>query len=354
MSRRWLPILLAFLSCFSSMACIGAETIDLQGAGATFPAPVYKRWFQEFYHQHEDIRVNYQAIGSGAGIRQFSEDLVTFGASDAAMSDKDISQAVAKNPKREGVLMLPMTAGSLAICYHLPDDVPSLKLSRQVYLDIFLNKIKVWNDPAIASLNPGVALPKLDITVVRRADGSGTTYAFTNHLSAISKDWKDHVGVGKSVSWPKSIGGKGNAGVAALIQQTPGSIGYLEYGYAELTKLPGDRTLPMAQLQNKAGNFVLPTPESGKSALDGADLPANMRLFIPDPGGAQDYPIVTYTWLLCWKNYTTEPAQADALKRVIRYAMTPRAQEIAAELGYIPLPPKVIAQVLAAVEQIKP
>jgi phosphate transport system substrate-binding protein len=345
-AKRLGLMLLAAVSCCSSISCSN-RGIDLYGAGATFPAPLYKRWFLEYYKQHPDVRVNYQAIGSGAGIRQFSANLVTFGASDAAMSDREIAKAMEENPKRKGILLLPMTAGSIAICYNLPGNISDLKLSRKVYADIFLGKITSWDDPAIAQLNPGLDLPELEIAVVRRADGSGTTFAFTNHLSAISPEWKEKVGVGKAVTWPVGIGGNGNAGVAAWIQQTPGAIGYLEYGYAELTHLS------MASLENKAGHYISPTLETGQAALAGVEMPENMRAFIPDPPGANAYPLVTYTWLLVFEDYSDRPAQAAALRDVIRYCLTD-GQKLSAELGYIPLPSGVVQRVLKAVDEIHP
>ena len=344
--RGSIYLLLALASCIG-LGCNGSDAVDVQGAGATFPAPLYKRWFLQYYQAHPEVRVNYQAIGSGAGIRQFSADLVDFGASDAAMSDKEIAQAIEQNPRRGGVLMLPMTAGSVAVCYNVPGGPSNLKLARQVYVDIFLGKITSWDDPAIAGLNPGVSLPAQPITVVRRADGSGTTFAFTNHLSAISSEWKSKVGVGKSVLWPVGIGGKGNAGVAALIDQTPGAIGYLEFGYADLVDLP------MARLQNKAGEYIAPDLESGQAALKGVKMPANLRVWIPDPPGADAYPIVTYTWMLCFKDYSDKPKQAAALKEVLRYGLT-EGQKCSVELGYIPLPPDVVEQVLEAVKTIRP
>jgi phosphate transport system substrate-binding protein len=342
----WKP--LAIMACCCALpSCDALDSVDIQGAGATFPAPLYKRWFLEYYHRHPDIRVNYQAIGSGAGIRQFTADLVEFGASDAAMSDKEIEEAEKKNPKREPVLLLPMTAGSVAICYNVPGAPRDLKLSRRVYLDIFLGKITDWNDTAIAALNPEAQLPDLPITVVRRSDGSGTTFAFTNHLSTASKEWKDKVGVGKSVTWPVGIGGKGNAGVAAWIDQTPGAIGYLEYGYADLVGLA------MARLENKAGRYVAPSLESGLAALTGVEIPANLRVWIPDPPGADAYPIVTYTWILCYTNYDDKPERAAALKQVLDFCLT-EGQQWSAELGYLPLPAEVAERARKAVERIKP
>lgn len=347
--RHWFTYLLIALASCGSIGC-NDDTVDIQGAGATFPAPLYKRWFLEYYHHHPEVRVNYQAVGSGAGIRQFSSALVDFGASDAAMSKAEIEKAVAENPQREGVLMLPVTAGIIVLCYNVPglEHAPALKLSHHVYVDIFLAKITNWNDPAIAAINPGAQLPDLPITVVRRADGSGTTYAFTNHLSAVSAEWKKKVGVGKSVLWPSSIGGKGNAGVAALIEQTPGAIGYLEYGYAELLHMP------MALLENKAGHYVEPSLQAGQAGLAGAKMPADMHAEAPNPDGPNAYPIVTYTWLLCWKTYGSDHVhRTAALKDVLRYCLT-EGQKLSAELGYIPLPPEVAMTVLKAVDSIKP
>jgi phosphate transport system substrate-binding protein len=325
--------------------CGSDAVVDIQGSGATFPAPLYKRWFLEFYRAHPDVQISYQAIGSGAGIRQYSEGLTFFGASDAAMNDKELAEA----EKKLGVAvqLLPMTAGSVVLSYNVPGVASPLRLSRATYVGIFLGTITQWNDPAIAKTNPGVRLPDEPITVIRRAEGSGTTFAFTNHLGAISPQWKAGPGVSKSSdNWPTGIGARGNAGVTALIEQTPGAIGYLEYGYAELAQLP------MAVLENRQGNYVAPGPESGKAGLAGATIPDNLRVFIPDPEGKDAYPIVTYTWMLCRQKYA-QARTAHALKAMLRYALTD-GQHIAAELGYIPLPENVAARVLAAVEQIEP
>jgi phosphate transport system substrate-binding protein len=316
----------------------------LQGAGATFPAPLYKRWFLEYYKRHPDVRVNYQGIGSGAGIRLFTNELVEFGASDAAMSDKEIEKV------KRGVQLLPMTAGSIAICFNIPGGPTDLSFSPGTYANIFLGNITSWDDPAIAADNPGVSLPAVPITVVRRAEGSGTTYAFSNHLAAVSDEWKKERGVDKSIKWPKGmIGARGNSGVAALIQQTPGAIGYLEFGYAELSHLP------TAALKNKAGKFIKPTVESGQSALASAKFPEKgppLRIWIPNPDGENSYPIVTYTWLLCYERYN-DPAVAAELKNVIRFCLTD-GQEYSADLGYIPMPENVVSRVLEAVERITP
>jgi len=312
--------------------------VTLQGTGATFPAPLYQRWFKEYNQIHPNVQINYQALGSGAGIKQFQSGLVDFGASDAAMTDAQI--AAVKN----GVVLLPMTAGNIVLTYNLPPELSELKLSRDAYVGIFLGKIIQWNDPMIAKANPGAKLPATKITVVTRSDGSGTTFVFTSHLSAISTEWQKGPGAGTSISFPVGVAGKGNPGVTALIKQTPGAIGYVEYGYAKQT------AMPMAALENKSGEFIKPDLESGQKALAGVELPANMRAWITDPAEKEAYPIVTYTWLLCYKKYQ-DPQTAETLKSVIRYGLS-QGQTFSADLGYIPLPAKTIAEVTKALGQI--
>jgi len=314
-----------------------AADVTLQGTGATFPAPLYQRWFTEYNKLHPEVQINYQALGSGAGVKQFQEGLVNFGASDAAMTDEEIAAV------KDGVVMLPMTAGSVVLAYNLPG-VTELKLSRDAYVGIFLGKITSWNDPKIAETNPGLKLPDTKITPITRSDGSGTTFVFTQHLSAISDAWKSGPGTGKSVNFPVGVGGKGNPGVTALIKQTPGAIGYVEYGYAKQTQMP------MAILQNKAGKFVKADGESEKAALSSVELPADLRAWITDPTEPNAYPIVTYTWLLAYKKYA-DPKIRDALKGVIQYGLT-EGQKFSAELGYIALPPNVVTAVSKAAEQI--
>jgi len=311
--------------------------MTLQGTGATFPAPLYQRWFNEYNKMHPDVEINYQALGSGAGVKQFQQGLVDFGASDAAMTDAEM--AAVKN----GVVLLPMTAGSIVLTYNIPG-VTELKLSRAAYAGIFLGKITQWNDPAIAKSNPGVTLPDTKITVVSRSDGSGTTFVFTSHLSAISPDWQKGPGAGKAISFPVGVAGKGNPGVTALIKQTPGAVGYVEYGYAKQTGMP------MATLENKSGAFIKPDLSSGQKALAGVQLPANLRAWITDPAQADAYPIVTYTWLLCYKKYP-DPKTAETLKSVILYGLS-QGQTFSAELGYIPLPADTVNQVTKALAQI--
>jgi phosphate transport system substrate-binding protein len=310
-------------------AAIGSEgAITLQGTGATFPAPLYQKWFTEYNKAHPEVQINYQALGSGAGIKQFQQNLVDFGASDAAMTDAEMAAV------KDGVVLLPMTAGTIVLAYNLPDGPSELRLSREAYVGIFLGKITQWDDPAIAKSNLGVKLPSTKITVVVRSDGSGTTFVFTSHLSAISDAWKSGPGAGKSVNFPAAVAGKGNSGVTALIKETPGAIGYVEYGYAVQTKMP------MASLENKSGTYVKPDLATGQGALASVQLPANLRAWITDPTGAQAYPIVTYTWLLCYKKYK-DPQKLAALKSVIEYGLT-QGQTFSVDLGYIPLPPNVV------------
>lgn len=313
--------------------------VALTGAGASFPAPLYLTWFQNLSQKYSNLQINYQSVGSGAGVEQFTKGTVDFSASDVAMKDEEI----AKVPADKGVILLPMTAGSIVLAYNVPD-VPELKLSRAVYTDILLGKIKTWNDAAIAKANPGAKLPNTPITVVYRSDGSGTTGVFTKHLSAISPEWKTKVGDGKSVKWPVGIGAKGNEGVTSQIGQTAGSIGYVEYGYAKENKLA------FATLENKAGTFVKPDDTSGAKTLESVTLPADLRAFITDPEGGDSYPIVTYTWILAYKKYS-DPAKAKAVEAMIEYGLT-EGQKVATQLGYIPLPANVVQKVAAAADPI--
>jgi phosphate transport system substrate-binding protein len=331
-------ILFGWIGMAAPIGYADDEKVTLQGTGATFPAPLYQRWFSEYNKLHPTVQINYQALGSGAGVKQFQDGLVNFGASDAAMTDEEI--AAVKN----GVVLLPLTAGSIVLSYNLPGGPTDLKLSREAYVGIFLGKITQWNDPAIAKANPDAKLPDTKITVVTRSDGSGTTFVLTTHLNAISEDWKKGPGAGKSVNFPVGVAGKGNPGVTALVKQTPGAIGYVEYGYAVQTNMP------MAVLENKSGKYVKADLETAKQALSAVELPANLRAWLPDPGGAQAYPIVTYTWLLCYKKYD-DPKVSKTLKSVIEFGLT-QGQSYSAELGYVPLPPNVVTTVQKALAEI--
>ena len=283
--------------------------------------------------------MNYQSVGSGAGIKQFSDGITDFGASDVAMSDAEITKV------NGNVLMLPATAGTIVFAYNVTGVPTGLKLTREAYVGILLGTVKSWNDPQIAKNNPGFKLPNLPITVAVRSDGSGTTGVFTAHLANISPDFAGKVGSGKSVTWPVGVAAKGNEGVTAVIKQTPGAIGYVEFGYAENNKLS------MAALQNKAGNFITPTIESGAATLASVIFPENLRAFITDPEGANDYPIASFTWLLVKKTYT-DAAKAAAVKAFVAYGLT-TGQAVAPELGYITLPESVVTKVQAALATVK-
>ena len=316
--------------------------VSLTGAGATFPAPLYQNWFQALNKKYPNLQINYNPNGSGAGVENFTKGLVDFGASDVAMTDEEIQKV------QRGVVLLPMTAGGIVLAYNLPG-VQQLKLPRDVYSNIFLGNIKSWNDPKITAANPGVNLPNTPITVVHRSDGSGTTGGFTQHLSAISPDWKTKIGSGKTVNWPQGeVGAKGNDGVTAQVKQIQGAIGYVEYTYAKQNKLT------VAALQNKAGQFVAPSEESVSKALESATLPENLRAFITDPEGATSYPISTYTWILAYKQYPDkDKAKAKAIEAMIEYGLT-EGQKIAPTLGYAPLPQSVVQKVATAAQQISP
>lgn len=341
-----IAILLSVASCATDNQKI--KHISLVGAGASFPAPLYERWLADYNQQHPDVQINYQAIGSSAGVQQLIEGTVDFAASDVGITNEQAGKI------KRGVIALPLTAGSIVLAYNLKPVAqqspqvkvpPVLRLPRQVYVDIFLGKIKNWNHPKIAAANPGVSLPDLPIQVVHRTDGSGTTSVFTQHLSAISPEWKSKIGAGKSIAWQVGVGGKGNEGVTALIQQIPGAIGYVEYIYAKQNKLP------VAALENKSGNYITPTRESVAQTLEAVKLPGdNLIAFITDPTGAESYPIVTYSWLLTYHQYPNQ-VKAQALKNFIDWAVID-GQKSSLELGYIPLSKKVVLQVQSAVKKI--
>lgn len=318
-----------------------AEDIRLVGSGASFPFPLYSAWFKDFSKKSAGITVDYQAKGSGAGIQDFVNKTVDFAASDAAMSDEEI----AKVPG--GVVLLPMTGGEIVLAYNLPGAPKGLKLPRDVYPDIFGGAITRWNDPRLVAANPDLKLPDLPITVVRRSDSSGTTFVFTKHLSAISASFKEKFGSGTTVQWPttdKFVAAPKNDGVTATIKQTPGAIGYIEYGYAKLTKAE------TALLQNKAGNYIAGGDETGVAALAAAQLAPDLRGWVEDPAGAEAYPIVTFTWMLFYKDQ--DDNKAAILRELVKYCATD-GQKIATSIGYIPLPQNVVDKVLAAAQQIQ-
>jgi phosphate transport system substrate-binding protein len=328
------------------MACNSAPTpnaagasgdvVKLQGAGASFPAPLYTRWFKAFSGAHPTVQVDYQSVGSGSGVKSVIDRTVDFGASDAAMTDEEIGRV------QGGVQLIPMTAGSIVIAYNLPD-VKDLKLSRKAYSGIFLGKITRWNDAEITKANPGVKLPDKPVNVVVRADSSGTSFVFTKHLSAISPEFEKAVGVNKMPNWPAGTKSKGNEGVTASVMTTPGAIGYIEYGYAK------SQSVPFAQLENKAGKYVAASTVSGQAALASADLPESLIVWNADPAGDEAYPLVTYTWQIFFKKY--EAKKLAAVQDLIKYQLGDGQRESEA-LGYIPLPQNVVAKGLAAAANI--
>ena len=316
--------------------------VQLTGAGATFPAPLYQNWFVMLSRKVPNVQVNYQGTGSGAGVEQFIKGTLDFAGSDVAMKDEEIAKV-----SKGGVLMLPVTAGEIVLAYNAPG-IAKLRLSQPTYVDIFLGKITNWSDPKIAKDNPGVKFPDLPITVVHRSDGSGTTSVFTQNLSEMSSEWKSKVGSGKSVQWPsgKFVGSKGNDGITATLKRTPGAIGYVEYGFAK------NNQVSMATLGNKAGKFIEPTEKNGSATLAKVKLPANLRAFILNSADPSSYPFVTFTWLLVHKSYDT-PGKAIAIKAMVDYAIND-GQAQSAPLGYIPIPKNVRQEIAAAANTITP
>lgn len=318
-----------------------ADDLRLIGSGASFPFPIYAAWLKDFSKKIQGATVDYQAKGSGAGIQDFINHTVDFAGSDVAMKDADIAKVEA------GVVLLPMTAGEIVLAYNLPG-VKELKLSRAAYVGIFRGQVLSWNDAAIKAANPGVALPDLPITVVTRSDSSGTTGVFTQHLSAVSAEFKSEIGTGTTVPWPKTakfVAAPKNDGVTATVKQTPGAVGYIEYGYAKLTKAD------TALLENKAGKYMAPTPESGAAALASAKFNGDdLRVWVDDPDAAEAYPIATFTWMLFYKKQ--DPKKAEVLRQLVEYGIT-EGQKVADSLGYIPLPESVVAKVRAVSAQIQ-
>jgi phosphate transport system substrate-binding protein len=316
---------------------------DLTGAGATFPYPLYSKWFNE-YATKTGVKINYQPIGSGGGIRQLSEQTVDFGGTDAPMSDAELAKA-----KGGAVLHIPTALGAVVVTYNLPDVTPLLKLTGDVVADIYLGKITKWNDARIAALNPGVKLPGTDILVVHRSDGSGTSYVFTDYLASVSPAWAAKPGKGKEVQWPTGLGAKGNDGVAGQVKQTPGAIGYVELAYANQNKLA------TAQIKNANGEFVAPAIASVTAAAAGAasKLPANTdyRVSIVNAAGAGVYPISSFTWIIAYEKQK-DPAKGKKLVDFLKWALTD-GQAMEAPLDYAPLPESMRAALVTRVDGIK-
>jgi phosphate transport system substrate-binding protein len=319
---------LVALAAALSLAAPAATQVKLNGAGATFPNILYQDWMLTYNKAHPEVQLNYQSIGSGGGIRQFSEGTVDFGGTDAPMSDSAIA-AIQGN-----VLHIPTVLGAVVVTYNLAGVTQPLSFTPDVLADIFLGKVTKWSDARIAAINSGVKLPSQDIVVAHRSDGSGTSYVFTDYLSKVSADWKDKVGKGTSVNWPVGLGGKGNEGVAATVSQTPGAIGYVELAYANTNKLP------VAHLRNKAGVFVTPTLAATTNALAGAmatmSPTTDFRVSLTDPDGKEAYPIATMTYLLLHKTYS-DAVKARELVKFVWWGET-EGQARAEPLGYAPLP----------------
>jgi phosphate transport system substrate-binding protein len=309
--------------------------MKLNGAGATFPNVIYSKWF-DVYHGKTGIEFNYQSIGSGGGIKQIIEGTVDFGASDAPMSDEQLAQA--KEKQGTNIVHIPTVLGAVVVTYNLPAAGTDLKLNPDVLGGIFLGTITKWNDPKIAAINAGKTLPDQAIIVAHRSDGSGTTNIFTDYLTKVSKEWSDKVGKGTSVNWPAGLGGKGNEGVAGLVKQSDGSIGYVELAYAV------KNNLPYARLQNQTGKFIEPTLDAVTEAAAGAskNMPEDFRVSITNAPGEGAYPISGFTWLLIYQS-SKDPKKGSAIKDFLGWAMK-EGQSYAKDLYYAPLPKQVSAQ----------
>jgi phosphate transport system substrate-binding protein len=329
--------ILALLALAAVTVTAASAQMLINGAGATFPQPIYTKWFDAYAKVDPSVRFNYQGIGSGGGQKQILSETVDFGASDGPMSDENLAKA------SRPLWHIPTVAGAVVVSYNLPGG-PTLKLDGETVAGIFLGAITRWNDPAIARQNAGVTLPASDIIVVHRSDGSGTSYIFTDYLSSVSREWKDKIGTNTSVNWPVGLGGKGNAGVAGQLKQSPGSIGYVELAYAKQNKLP------YASLKNAAGNYIAPTIESVVEALASATIPDDFRFSMVNAPGEKSYPVAGATWLLVYGEQKNA-AKGAKLVEFLKWAFT-EGEKMAATLDYAPLPDSVQRRVLARVNAI--
>ena len=334
---------LAFIAIGATALVAGASAQNMQinGAGATFPAPIYTKWFSEYNKLHPNIQINYQPIGSGAGVRQLTARTVFFGASDQPMTNEQQQAAPAK------IFHFPTVLGAVVPVYNLPGVNTELKFTGPMLADIYMGKVTKWNDPAIAKANPGVKLPATDITVVHRSDASGTSYIFTDFLAKLSPEWKQKVGVNGNVNWPTGVGGKGSEGVTGVVTQTPGSISYVELVYALQNKIA------YGSVQNMAGEFTKGNLQTVTAAAAAAasQMPADFRVSITNAPGKGVYPISSFTWILLYEN-PQDKAQSKAMVDFMKWAYTD-GQKYAAELGYAPLPESVVKLVTAQLAKIK-
>jgi len=319
------------------------KVVLINGAGATFPYPLYSKWFYEYAKIDKTVNFNYQSIGSGGGIRQIFAQTVDFGASDAFLTEEQLKQAPAK------ILHIPTTAGAVVLIYNIPElkGKEPLRFTPEIISKIYLGKIKKWNDKLIQTENPNVTLPDKNIVVARRSDGSGTTFIFTDYLCEISAEWKNRVGKGTSVNWPVGLGGKGNEGVAGIVKNTPYSIGYVEISYAI------QNNLDYAIVKNKDGYYVKPTIESITAAIEdkAKNMPDDYRVSIVNAGGKNSYPISGFTWILVYQKQK-DPVRGEKLVKFLKWAVTD-GQKYCAELHYAPLPKNLVDKVLKTIETIE-
>ena len=328
---------LLILALTGVLATVASAQMLINGAGATFPQPIYTKWFDEYSKVDTSVRFNYQGIGSGGGQKQILSETVDFGASDGPMSDENLAKA----PRT--LWHIPTVAGAVVVSYNLPGNL-KLKLDGATLANIYLGKITKWNDPAITAQNGGVDLPAQDIVVVHRSDGSGTSYIFTDYLSNVSSEWKEKVGKNTSVNWPAGLGGKGNAGVTGQVKQSPGAIGYVELAYAK------QNSLPYADMKNFSGAYITPSIESVVEALATATIPADFRFSMVNPPGAKAYPIAGATWLLVYQQQK-DAAKGKKLVEFLKWAFTD-GEKMAASLDYAPLPANVQDRVLKQIALI--
>jgi len=316
-----------------------AAPIKLTGAGATFPYPLYSKLMDEYRKVKPDVQINYQSIGSGGGIRQVIAGTVDFGATDTPMNDEEEKKAPHK------LLHLPMTIGAVAVAYNVPELTAPLKLTPEILVDIYLGRITKWNDASLRKINEGAQLPASDIRVIARSDGSGTTAVFTDYLGVVSPEWKEKVGVGKSVKWPTGLGAKGNEGVAGQVRTIPGAIGYVEVAYAKQTGLA------MAALKAPSGEFVSPSIEGVSAAAEGVELPASLHASLVNSAAPKAYPISSYSYLLVYED-TPDKAKAQSLSDFLWWAIHD-GQKFAAALHYAPLPARVVAKLEGRLKELK-
>lgn len=314
------------------------ERVTISGAGATFPAPIFQRWFDAYNRQvNPNVQVSYQSIGSGAGLEQYINGTVDFGASEAPITDSPDRLKSFRAKYNYDPIQIPMTGGFLSFSYNLPGvEDQQLRLSRTTYCGIVTGKITRWRDPAIAADNPGLNIPDLPVTFAHRSDGSGTTFVFTNHIQTVCPDWPS--GAGTSVDWPVGVGGQGNEGVAASIQQNPGAIGYLSYAYAALNDIDS------ALIENRAGTFIAPSPEAAGRALLDEPVPDNFALLVPDPAGKDSYPIVGLAWVMIYREYEDD-AKWQAMRSVFEWSLGPEGKKLAEELLYVPIPEPLVERI---------